>query len=145
MSNSPENLALYPVGKGGRNVTLPVDGGSHLYAGTMLAQLTATKMLVPATTANSGRVVAVATHEQDATGLADAAKREDCLTDQIFSFANSGSDPVAEGTADLGQAVYAEDDHTIALTDASSTLPLAGYYAGMEEDGKVRVFIPLRA
>lgn len=44
-----------------------------------------------------------------------------------FSFAISGSDAVT--IADVGNVVYAEDDQTIAKTDATGTLPAMGTMA----------------
>jgi len=143
MSNSTSNLAKFPYGQGGRNVTVPVDGGAHIYDGTMVAQLTATAMLVPGSTAASGHCVGVADHEQDNTSGADSALRCKIVTDRIFLFANaSGGNACSEATP-LGAAVYMFDDHTIADNSVGDTLKRAGYFMGLEPDsgGKVRVYI----
>ena len=143
MANSTVNLVIRPVdGRGARQVTLPVDGGSHIFAGTMVSQLTATAMLVPGSTASSGPCIGVAVHEQDASAVADSALRCQVLYDGIFAFANSGTDPVAESSL-FGAVVYMENDHTVAKTDATGTLKAAGYFVGMEPNGYVRVYIPL--
>ena len=65
MSNATDNLITLPYGKGGRPVVLPVDGGSHLYAGTLVSQLTATSMLCPGSTASSGAAIGVNVAEVD--------------------------------------------------------------------------------
>jgi hypothetical protein len=142
MANSTVNLAKFPYGQGGRNVTLPVDGGTHIYDGTMVAQLTATAMLVPGSTAASGHCIGVADHEQDNTG-ADAALRCKIVTDKIFLFANGTSTNACSEATPLGSAVYMFDDHTVYDNSAGDTLKRAGYFMGLEPDsgGKVRVFI----
>ena len=145
MSNATDNLTIFPYGKGGREVVLPVDGAAHLYGGTMVSQLAATKMLCPGSTASSGPCCGVAQHEVDNTDGADAALRCKVVTDGIFLFANSGSDPCAEGTVAIGAVVYMEDDHTISRTNGGAQFA-AGYFAGMEPGtgGKVRVLISMR-
>ncbi len=141
MSNATQSLPLLPYGQGGRDIILPVDGGSHLYGGTLVSQLTATAMLVPGSTAASGPAVGVATHETDNTSGSDSDKRCIVHTDKIFLFANGlTTDACSEATL-LGAPVYMSDDHTVFDNDAGGTLMRAGYFAGMEDDGKVRVFV----
>ncbi len=142
MSNATANRILKPYGQGGRPVTLPVDAGSHIYAGTMVAQLDATAMLVPGSTASSGPCIGVATHEQDATSGSDGDLRCAIQTDSIFIFPNSSGAPCAESTL-FGSPVYMEDDHTIAKTNSGS-LQTAGYFMGMEPDGTVRIFVSMK-
>jgi len=140
MANATSNLVYRPYGLGGRNIHMPVDGGSHIYEGTLVSQLTGTGMLVPGSTASSGPAVGVATHETDNTG-SDGAKRCVVHTDRVFLFDNgSGGDACSEATL-LGAPVYMFDDHTVYDNDAGGTLKRAGYFAGMESDGKVRVFV----
>lgn len=141
MSNSTDNLTIFPYGKGGRNISLPIDGGTHIYEGTMVAQLTATGMLVAGSTAASGKCIGVATHEQDNSSGADSALRCTVRTDEVFLFANGTSTNACSEATPLGSAVYMFDDHTIYDNSAGDTLKMAGYFAGMEPDGKVRVFI----
>jgi len=141
MSNSTANRTIFPYDKGGRNINLPIDGGTHIYKGTMVAQLTATSMLVAGSTAASGHCVGVASHEQDNSSGADGALRCTVETDSIFLFANgSGANACSEATP-LGAAVYMFDDHTVYDNSDGDTLQRAGYFAGMEPDGKVRVFV----
>jgi len=143
MSNATKTLRLFPFGKDGRQINMPVDGGAVIYGGTLVAQLAATGMLVAGSTAGSGPCCGVAEHDQDATGVGDAVKRCMIMTDEIFMFAGKSGDAPTEATP-LGTVVYAEDDHTIALTAGS--LFQAGLFMGIEPDGKIRVLVtPLRS
>lgn len=141
MSNSTVNLALFPYGKGGREIFLPVDGGSHIRAGTLVSQLTATGMLCPGSTASSGPAIGVAYHEADNTSGSDGDIRCKVLTEQVFLFANGTSTDACSEATLLGAPVYMHDDHTVYDNDASGTLKRAGYFMGMEPDGKVRVLV----
>lgn len=143
MANSTIDLKLYPYGKAARKATWGVDGAAVIYRGTFVSQLTATGMLVAGSTANSGQAVGVATHAQDATGVADGVKRLEFECDGVFLMANSGTDPLDEGDA-MFREIYMEDDHTVAKTDASATLEAAGLFMGVEEDGRIRVYVGMR-
>lgn len=143
MSNTTVNLLPKPIGKGFRELDWPVDGGSHLYTGSLISQLTSTGMLVPGSTASSGAAVGVASHEVDNTG-SDGDKRCKLLTDGVFVFANgTDTDACSEATA-LFSVVYMVDDHTVADNSASSTRQAAGLFMGMEPDGGVRVYVGWR-
>ncbi len=140
MTNAAMNLPLLPYGQGGRKVVLPVDGGSHIYAGTLVAQL-GTGMLVPGSTSSAGCAIGVATHEADNTNGSDGDIRCEVMYGQIFCVANGeNTDAVSEATT-MYAVVYMGDDHTIYDNDASNTLKPAGRFMGMEPDGKVRVFV----
>lgn len=141
MSNATSDLLYEPIGTGGRNFDVPVDGGSTIYKGTMVAQLTATGMAVAASTASSGAVIGVATHGISNASGADGAVRVMVHADRTFTFANgTGGNACSEATI-VGAPVYAYDDHTVYDNSAGGTLALAGYFQGMEPDGRVRVFI----
>ncbi len=141
MTNSLLNLAVYPYGQGGREVVLPVDGGSHIYAGTLVSQLSGTGMLVPGSTTSSGSAVGVALQECDNTSGSDGDKRCKVGYGQIFLFANgSNTDACSEATL-MGTPVYMGDDHTVYDNNGSATLKAAGRFLGMEPDGKVRVYV----
>jgi hypothetical protein len=140
MSNSTKNLIRHPYGKDGREIFLPVDGGSHIYEGTLVAQLSTTAMLVPGSTASCGPAVGVAVHEVDNTG-SDGDKRLRVETDRIFEFANGLTTDACSEATQLFSVVYMGDDHTIFDNDAVGTLKAAGRFCGMSEDGKVRVFV----
>lgn len=140
MSNATTSIAIKSVGKGPRELELPVDGGSHIYGGTLVSQLS-TGMLVPTSTSTAGPAIGVAVHEQDNTSGSDSDKRCRVLTDGVFVFANGTStDACSEATA-LGSPVFAGDDHTVFDNDNSATLKRAGYFMGMEPDGGVRVLV----
>jgi hypothetical protein len=140
MSNATSAITIKPIGRAPREIELPVDGGSKIYGGTLVAQLS-TAMLVAGSTANSGAAIAVAVHDQDNTSGSDADKRLRVLTDGVFVFTNGTStDACSEATA-LGAPVYMLDDHTVADNDNSAALKRAGYFMGMEPDGGVRVLV----
>ncbi len=140
MSNSTVNLALFPYGQGGRKVVLPVDGGSHIRAGTLVAQL-GTGMLVPGSTSSAGPAVGVATMEVDNSAGSDGDLRCEVLYGQIFCFANgTNTDACSEATT-MFAVVYMGDDHTVYDNDGSATLKPAGRFMGMDPDGRVRVFV----
>jgi uncharacterized lipoprotein NlpE involved in copper resistance len=140
MANSDKNLIRRPYGKDGRDVHLPVDGGAHIYEGTLVAQLAATAMLVPGSTATGGPAVGMATHEVDNSAGDDEDLRCVVETDRIFELANDGSNPFSEDVAMFARA-YMVDDHTVGTSTVGGTLKPAGRFVGMTEGGKVRVFV----
>lgn len=144
MSNTTINLVAEPYGEGGKIRDLPVDGGAHIYNAALVSQLNATSMLCPGGTASSGPAIGVSLMEVDNTDGADAAKRCDIETDRVFILANAtGGDACSEATP-YGSIVYMYDDHTIADNSAGATRQPAGFFDGMEPDGRVRVFVTCR-
>jgi hypothetical protein len=141
MSNTTKNLVRHPFGKDGRDILLPVDGGSHIYEGSLVSQLSATAMLVPGSTASSGNAVGVAVHEIDNTSGSDGDKRCRVEYDRIFEFANGSTTDACSEATPLFSVVYMGDDHTIFDNDGGGSLKAAGRFCGMSEDGKVRVFV----
>lgn len=141
MTNATTNLIYRPYGQGGRDIDLPVDGGAHIYEGTLVSQLTATAMLCPGSTASSGPAVGVATHEVDNTDGDDGDLRCRVHTGKIFSYPNGTSTDACSEATKLFSVVYMGDDHTIFDNSAGSTLQPAGRFMGMNEDGTVRVFV----
>lgn len=133
MANTQVNLEILRIGKGGDHMHLAVDGGSHLFKGSLISQLTATGMAVPGTTANSGHAKGVAVHEQDATDDADAVKKVRVETNRDFVFANDGTNPFS-GDEAIGAIAYMTDDHTVATTGTVA----AGTFQGLDPEG-VRV------
>lgn len=139
MANTTVNLEIYRVGPDGEHLQLPVDGGAHIYKGTLLSTLTATGMAVPGSTAGSGRAVAVSTHEQDASAVADGVKEVRAETDRDFLFANgAGGDACSDATL-IGATLWMVDDHTVGDNDGGATRQIAGTFRGMDPSGKVRV------
>jgi hypothetical protein len=142
MANSTINLLLKTIGVGpGREYFLPVDGGAHIYEGTLVSQLSATAAAVPGSTALSGPAIGVAVHESDNSSGSDGTTRLRVKADQVFEFANAaGGDACSEATP-LFSVVYMYDDHTIADNSNSGARQKAGRFCGMSDDGKVRVFV----
>lgn len=141
MANATAALGRKPHGKDGRDITVPVDGGTTIVEGTLVSQLTATGMLVPASTANSGPAIGVSTHDIDNASGSDGDVRCIVETDRIFIFANGTSTDACSEATLIGSPVYAFDDHTVYDNDASGTLKVAGLFMGMEPDGTVRVYV----
>lgn len=144
MANTTKNLILDSIGDGGiHTFHLPVDGGAHIYKGTLVSQLTATGMLVPTSTASSGVCVGVAQHEADnsGAGASDGDIRCTVETKRSYCFSNgTAGDAFSEATL-IGSLCFAIDDHTVGDNSASATRKAVGFYMGLEEDGKVRVWI----
>lgn len=119
-------------------INKPVSGSATIYAGTMFALLAADGMAVPAGTAASGQAIAVA-RETVSGGGTDGLNRVDGERG-CFKFANSAdADEITH--AHIGQACYAVDDQTVALTDDEGALSLAGAIADVDADGDVWVQI----
>lgn len=138
MANSTADIALGGVGQEGRRFHVPVKTAQAIYTGTMVAQQTTDGLLVPATASLAGRVIGKALQT-----IASAAAAERCLveTDRIFLLSNgSGANAFSEASH-IGAPAYAFDDHTVYDNSNGDTLKLAGFFRGMEADGKVRVEI----
>lgn len=141
MANATEALIRNPVGKEGYIFDLPVDGGSTIYEGTLVAQLTATGQVVPYSTASASSVVGVAQHDADNASGADGAVRVRVETQRVFAFANgAGGDAFSEASL-IGALVYGTDDHTVADNSNSLARKPVGFFMGMQSDGKVRVLV----
>lgn len=140
MANATTNLTITVFGKEGYQVHLPVDGASHIYKGTLVAQLAATGALVPGSTAASGPAIGVAQHEADNSAGGDGDARCMIESDRIYAFANDGTDTISEALP-LNSVVYMVDDHTVADDSSSGSRFAAGLFKGMEPDGRVRVLV----
>jgi hypothetical protein len=142
MANATANLITEAIGGGGiLTFNLGVDGGTHIYKGVLVTQLTGTGYVVPYSTASAGVCVGVAQHEADNTSGADNALRVVIESRRCYAFTNgAGGDAFSEASL-IGALVYATDDHTVADNSATQTLKPVGFFYGMESDGKVRVFI----
>lgn len=139
MAISTANLTIRSQGAEGRKRHLPVDGGAHIRKGTLVSQLTATGMVVPLTTASSGGAVGVAQHEADNSDGADGDLRCVVESGRIYEFANDGTNPFSDASL-VGSLAYATDDHTVSDTQAAAE-PIAGYFVGLEESGRVAIFV----
>ncbi len=141
MANATESLIISSFGTAGAAFDLPVDGGSNIYKGTLVSQLTGTGMAVAYSTASSGIAVGVAQHDSLNSAGADGATRVRVETNRIFAFDNgAGGDAFSEASL-IGALVYASDDHTVADNSNSVARQPVGFFYGMEDDGKVRVLV----
>ena len=141
MANATSALPYEPVGSGGKVIELPVDGGTAIYGGTLVSQLTATGMVVPGSTASSTRAIGVAMHDANNSSGSDGDKRVQVMTERIFAFANGATTNAFSEASIIGSTAYMADDHTVYDNDAGGTLMPAGLFMGMEPDGKVRVYV----
>lgn len=135
----PSNLTAgtrpRPYGQGGREVFRPMSATAQVWEGAMVADLSGAT--VTATTSSAGDVVGIAAHDA-LGGASDGATRVRVMYDQIFVLSASTSSPPTDATA-FGTVVYADSDNTITTTAGSN--PRAGKFVGMEDDGRVRVFV----
>lgn len=141
MANSTVNLVQRASGLGGRKAQLPVDGGSHIRAGTLVAQLAATAQLVPGSTASSGPAIAIATQEVDNSAGQDGDLYCEVEYDRIYEFENAGGGDAVTEALPMFAVVYMTDDHTVAdNSDGGARFP-AGRFCGLSPSGRVRVFV----
>lgn len=109
---------------------VPVDGGSHIFAGSLVG-LNATGYLVPMTATTSLRCLGMALENVDNTDGADG----DLLCDVepgIFKWANgSGADEIAFD--DIESVCYALNDNSVAIVGTARSV--AGRVIGVESDG----------
>lgn len=142
MANATSNLITTSVGgPGPYTFDLPVDGGSHIYKGTLVCQLTASGAVVPYSTASSGVCIGVAQHEVDNSGGSDGDLRVLVECKRMYALTNgAGGDAFSEASM-IGAVVYASDDHTVADNSNSAAYKAVGFFMGMESDGKVRVLV----
>lgn len=141
MANATSNIQQQPQGPAGIRFLLGVDGGTHIYEGTFISQLTATGMAVPTSTASSGPCVGVSQHEADASAVGDGVQQVYVETRRLYRASNGSSTDAFSSASLIGSVCYAFDDHTVYDNSASNTLKAVGFFMGMEEDGKVLVFV----
>ena len=113
---------------------LPVNGGSRLFAGGMVA-LNSEGNAIPAGLSAGGsvRAMGVAQAEANNTSGADGA---------LFAQVRRGAFPFANSTAgdaitiaDVGATVFVVDDQTVAKTDGVGTRSRAGRVFDVDADG----------
>lgn len=141
MANATNELIITAFGPEGVIMDLPVDGGSTIYKGTLCTQLTATGMLVPYSTASAGSVVGVAQNGADNASGSDGNVRARVETKRVFAFANGGGGDAFSEASLIGALVYGTDDHTVADNSNSLARKPVGFFMGMEDGGKVRVYV----
>ena len=141
MANATAPLIRQSFGIEGYIFDLPVDGGTRIYEGTFVSQLTATGQAVPTATASSGPCVGVAMHTVNNISGSDGDLRIQVETRRLFAFTNGTSgDAFSESTL-IGTVAYALDDNIVADNSATNTLKAVGFFMGMEDDGRVRVYV----
>lgn len=110
-------------------VSHPVNIGATIYAGTLIALLTASGNAVPAGTAGAGAAVGVAEYTVTGDGTQRVSARRDC-----FQFANSAAaDEIKR--ADIGATCFVVDDSTVAKTDNSAARKAAGKVIDVDAAG----------
>jgi hypothetical protein len=140
MANVTYDIPIDGVGQGGKRYHLPVKTSQALYTGTMISQQFADGLIVPTTTAASGRVIGKYVGATIAS--ASAGQRAEFETGREFLFTNGATTNAFSEASLWGSPAYAADDHTVYDNSNGDTLPFAGFFRGMEADGKVKVFIP---
>lgn len=142
MANATSDLITDTIGGPGPfTINLPVKAATVIYRGTLVAQDTASGMLVPYSTASSGVAVGVAQHGTSNAAGANGDKRVWVETKRAYAFKNgSGGDAFSEASL-IGSVAYGTDDSTVADNDGSATRKAVGFFIGMEADGRVRVFV----
>jgi hypothetical protein len=142
MANATNNISTPAVGGPGPfKFHLPMAAATRIFEGTFVSQIIASGYAVPYSTALSSHAVGVATAQADnSTGLA-GDKRVQVESKRMFEFANgAGGDAFSEASL-IGSKVYATDDHTVAGNDGGGARKCVGVFFGMQEGGKVRVFV----
>jgi hypothetical protein len=144
MANATRDLAIERHGGGGRKLNVPMGDGETVHRGTMVAQDTADGGAERINTGAPGLpCIGVALHGQ-VGGAATGDERLEVETGRIFRFNNSSGDAITDATTQIGEDVFAEDDNTVGATDQAASLAKAGTYEGLDEDGKVLVYIDPR-
>lgn len=114
----------------GTELSLLVNPGTTVYAGTLVSPLTATGLAVPGGTAASGAAVAVA--QETVTG--DGTARVRAWRGYAWRFDNSaGADAIT--IANIGNTAYIADDQTVAKTDNDSARAAAGKIIDVDAAG----------
>ena len=137
MANLTSGARPQPYGLGGRKVFLPVKATTQIYEGALVAQVSGA--CVPGTSTGAGNAIGVA--ESDMLGGAsDGSTRISVWTDKIFVF-NAGTNAPTDATP-FGTLLYMEDDHTVGTGGIGGAAEgTAGKFMGIEDDGRVRVFV----
>ena len=144
MANATKDLSILRHGSGGRKLNLPMGDTETVFKGTMVSQDASDG---GAERINTGVItdqcIGVATHGQ-VGGVSTGDERIIVETGRIFRFNNAGGGNDCDETLAVGSDVFAEDDNTISDNDQTSSLAKAGTFEGLDEDGKVRVYIEPR-
>lgn len=139
MANVTYDIPLAGIGQDGKRFHVPVKTGQAIYSGTMVGQQTSDGLLVPATASGAGRVIG-----KSVQTIESASAGQRCLveTGRTYALTNGTGANAFSEASQYGAPAYAFDDHTVYDNNNGDTLQFAGYFQGMEPDGKVRIFIP---
>lgn len=136
MSNLTVGIPPQPYGQGGRKVTLPVKATSQIFEGAFVAQIGGA--CVTGTTAGAGDCIGMAEHDM-LGGASDGTKRISVLTDKVF-VVKAGAAAPTDATP-YGTLLFMEDDNSVGTGALGANAGIAGRFVGLEDDGRVRVFI----
>lgn len=143
MANATQDLVLDTVGHEGRKLYGPLAAAALIYGATFVSQLTASGLFVRSGTALSGPVVGMSTHRADNSAGAASAKSLEVETDRIFIVNNGAGGDACSILTPLGAPLYVVDDNTVGDNDNAGARQLAGFFWGMEPDGRVRCYVDL--
>ncbi len=146
MANATKDLTITrwaAFAAGFRNIQ-PVGDGVTLFKGIMVAQDAADGGIERVKTAAAPPVVGVTLHGVQVAPVATGDLRVEIEHDRVFIFNNDGGDPITEANTLLGAQIFADDDNTVSATNQAAANPVAGRFYGLEDDGRVRVFIGLQ-
>lgn len=110
----------------------PVAADAVIYVGAMVA-INATGFLEPASTSTTIIVAGRAVEQVDNTGGDDGAVS--CKFERGIFLMKNSADADELTLADLGSAVFAVDDQTVAKTDGGGTRSAAGTLYWFDDDG----------
>lgn len=110
---------------------LPVAAAAHIFAGGLVA-VNASGFIVPTSADETLKVFGRAEAEVDNSGGSNGDLSVEILRG-VFYFENSATDAISR--ADIGKVCFAEDDQTVAQTNASGTLPAAGLVLEVDSYG----------
>lgn len=119
-------------------ITVPVDDGDTIYAGTIVMVNTAGYAVKGADTASCVFVGVAADTVNNASG-SDGDKKVACYTEGTFEFAFSGT----ADQASVGKACYIVDNQTVALAATTSNDVLVGKIVEFIDASTVRVKVSL--
>lgn len=107
-----------------------INTGQKIWAGTLVALLTANGNAVPAGTPGAGDAVGVSQHDV----VGDGTNQVDTWRGQAFHFANSAAADLIT-RADIGSNAFVVDDQTVAKTDNSAARKVAGKIIDVDAAG----------
>ncbi len=145
MTTATKDIVIFRFGPDGLRNVQPVGDGITLFKGIMVQQDATDGGIQSIETVVPQQCVGVTTHSILVAPVATGDLRVEIEHDRIFIFTNSGTDAITEANTLLGADIFAEDDNTLGATDQTASLAKAGVFMGLEDDGRVRVYIDPRS